>query len=230
MRVVLISAAVCAAVALPVHAGGLFSFEEVGGDVVGTFSGTLDLAPSDSFGVVTSPVGLSPEDASIVTGTVGAIDVPLDVETPLPFGYAYELVGLEAFGTGGFAAGTVAPGTTPFGLFGSAARDETSGVLTIDPGFLLDPTFTGSMTIAGASFASLGITPGESLITILPPPAPIQIESVFAASARSTADATITLRFVAPTEVPLPAGAALLLGALGFGAVVARRRRGAARA
>jgi hypothetical protein len=161
----------------------LISFGETGGGVVGTLSGSLDLTGA-IFRQVHIPMVpfVVPELGRVSTG-----------DSPLKPMNSYEAFG-PSFGPG---AETLATSTT-----GSAFLTDSLGVSVVE-GYAGE-ALTGTLAFAGATFASLGIVPGEYVYTL--------------------PNDTVTLRFgPATTVIPLPASLPLLLGGLGLAVAVRRR-------
>jgi hypothetical protein len=166
----------------------LFSFDETGGGVVGTISGSVDLTGAIFRGIhMPETAYVLPEFGRVSTGE------SLEVMN------SYEASGPLSFGPGELP-GTLATSTT-----GSKLIVSGGGVSVVES--YAGEALAGTLTFAGATFASLGITPGEYVITL--------------------PNDTVTLRFgPASTVIPLPATLPLVLGALGLTVFAARRRDG----
>jgi hypothetical protein len=188
---------VAGALCLSLMAGGaqaavLFAFEETGGNVVGTLSGELDLAGAASLGtafLADVPGLLFPPEAGLVLSPAGSGEIS---ET-----YAIDAPG--SFGGGPVSIATSAAGSL-FTLVGAFGGNASLGL----PEGYAGEALAGTITFAGASFASLGIAPGEYVYTL--------------------PNDTVTLRFGRTEVIPLPASLPLMLGALGLTLAVARRR------
>ena len=115
---------------------------ETGGDVVFSFSGSIDTSAlgAPSFTDPTTAVGVFPQHGSFAFGEVGTL---------VDFWAGY---GLLPFGTGGvwFADSVIGDG---FGL-------SFFGELFIEDGYVSGSTISGSFTFDNATFATLGLTPG----------------------------------------------------------------------
>lgn len=104
--------------------------------------------------------------------------------------------GPASFGTGGSTAATATTGS-PFFLLSNAT------VVGL-PEDYVGEALQSAVTFLGASFASIGIVPGDYVYSL--------------------PNDTVTLRFDEPAVIPLPATLPLILGALGLTLAVARRR------
>lgn len=168
----------------------LFDFEEGGGDVVGRLSGSLDL---------TGAVPLGPGSPSL--GDPGLVPLIGGLYNGNAVGDWYLISGPTYFGPGGPAAASSSTGS----LF-----QLNQAILSLPAGYASGAPLAGTLSFAGATLATLGITPGDYVFTL---------------EGAAAADNAITLRFTPGAVIPLPATLPLLLGALGLG-VVALRRRG----
>ncbi len=172
------------AVAAPSGAAVLIEAAEVGPDTVFSFSGSFDVTG------LTSRVAYNPNE--IINPGLGAIlFVGDDVDS-------YPVPSLPSFG----------PDVTTFGV--ARGDDDTLKLFSNDrvgfaPGYAGE-AISGSLTLSGQSFASLGLISGTFTTT-------------------ATNGSTITLRIGSePAVIPVPATLPLLLGGLlGLG-LVARRR------
>ena len=141
----------------------LFAFEETGGDVVGTLSGSADLTGLSFFFDGQVPGGyVDPELADLVSGP-GALDV-----------YA-GMAGPAAFGAGGLTNASSSAGHA-FGVLGA------TGFLGVPDGYASGATLDATTVFAGHTFASLGIMPGTYVynwssdsVTVRFGPAPIPL-------------------------------------------------------
>ena len=174
----------------------LLTATEVGSDVLLTGSGTANLA--DLFllpggGGATGSSGIDPSEPAAVTGPANPtlIDVYVGVNSPAPFG------------PGGLTFPTSGTGD----VFGA-----NSSVLVVPTGYTSGVPLFGTSTFAGATLASLGVTPGTYVWTW---------------GTGANAD-SLTLQIVptAPAAIPEPGTLSLLLmGGMTTGAGVLRRRR-----
>jgi hypothetical protein len=166
---------------------------ESGGNVVMTGSGSLDLSATTPS--VTSLALISSTNPSIAVVAIG---------TGLSDLYFVTLPGL-LFGPG---ASTLASSATG-GFLGISA---VSGLLVVPAGYQSDtPLGTSTATFTGATFASLGMTPGSYVFS-------------WGDRTANTFD-TFTLNIIAsPTGVPAPAALSLL--GLGLAGLLLARRRG----
>ena len=189
-RLLLAAAALCSAMwARDAPAAVLWSFEETGGGVVGMFSGSLDLTGATRAGISNvSQSQMTPTIATIFSGADFTLEVDL-----------YELDGPVSFGTGSTTLASSVSGSSLI-ISGSA------GLVGVPIGYLSGNPLGGQITFAGATFASLGVTPGEYVYSL--------------------PEDRVTLRFGPATVIPLPATLPLMLGAFGMAALAMRRRRG----
>ena len=193
-KLTLAALATCLPLVAPAsNAAVLFSFEEAGGDVVGSFSGALDLTGAEHLFLSFTSGGGAIDPSRAIATAFGSDDVTgLD---------AYQL----SFRPSSFGSGGYTPGDANGSVFG---LDNRSGLLFVPFGYA-GGALSGSVSFAGATFASLGINPGEYLFSI--------------------PNDTITLSFGGEgggsvNPIPLPAALPLLIGALGLAGVFLRRR------
>lgn len=192
-----IAAALCAAGTLfaAADAAVLVEFTEVGGNVVGVLSGSLDLT------------GLSPE-LTIQTQAVGAIypsNPSLDmfpVDGPTDY---YAMTGPTTFGTGGPFGGTATGTGFGTGFFTFGPPTTTVYVAQVYSDYVSNAPMSGTLTIVGATFADMGVALGDYVWTL------------------ANGD-TVTLRF-SPSALAVPVPAALPLMAAGLGFLGMMRRR-----
>jgi hypothetical protein len=183
--------------ALPAQAAGfVMTFEQVGGNVVESGSGTLDLTDLTPYGTAgLATADLWPAIGYINTGVTGAIvDVYKGLTGPTGFGSGS---GALASSSSGDAIG-IAGSNSPYGLL----------LLWVPSGYVSDNPLTDTATYAGASFASLGMTPGTYVWTW--------------GSGADTGSFTVDVRADA---VPEPTGLMLLALPIGLLGLLATRRR-----
>ena len=180
-------------VAAPASASVLWEFDQVGSDVVGTFSGSLDLSnapfnfsgPQNSLGYI-QPYNTSLSGGGNVSGAGGTFDSYLLSSGPASFGFGTSTI-FASSSTGSLFA-IQGPGTS------SCCGTPIPGKVYVPEGyglFSLSGPLSGTVTFAGATFSSLGITPGDYVYSL--------------------PNDTITLSFV----TPLPAALPLFLSGLG---------------
>lgn len=116
------------------------SFSQVGGNVVTTGSGSLNLAGLTYLGSGANFASVEPSFATVLVG--GGND-----------GVYSGLTGPNAFGPGGFAQPTSFTG----GVFGFS---QSSGFLYVAQDYVSLSAITSTATYNGATFASLGLTQG----------------------------------------------------------------------
>jgi PEP-CTERM motif len=139
-----------AAVGGPAEASVVIDMSEVGGNVVTTGSGTVDLA-----GLSFSSSG---GDAGFVFASLGSVGVGSSSEAgdDLYSG----AIGPASFGTGGFIIPFGQSGDL-LGLFGNFFPAE----IFVPHGYVSGTLLSGSSTYVGQTFASLGLTRGTYLYT-----------------------------------------------------------------
>jgi len=177
------------------NAALVIAFEEVGGNVVATGSGSALLADLTYLTTYDNDTaGVTP---SLAAAVVGSPDEEIAI---LWTGIA----GPSSFGSGTFTAPT-SGGGDKFGLWGQVGGNPIA-LLHLPNGYSSGDPLSSSSTYAGASFASLGLTPGTY---------------TWASGTGPTAD---SLRInIGP--VPEPGAWAMASGVLCLAAVAARRSR-----
>lgn len=169
-------------------AAATFTFVEQGGDVVGSLSGSLDIAGlssvSDSFG-----------GASIDAGLAFLRSAPAAAVAML----GYDVAGPLFLGPGGGDVAASARAGLALNLFGGLIG---GGLLFLDAGYGSGDAMTGSMTFGGADFAALGVTPGSYTYVLAN-------QDTFTVVFQETA-------VPAPASLPLLAGALGMLGLAGL--------------
>jgi hypothetical protein len=164
----------------------IVNIEQVGLDIVATYSGTLNYggAATSAYIFTSSSVSFNPS-----AGSFGILPSATNTR------YTYASSFTTPFGTGGSA--------TPTSYAGDAFV-VGSNILWTSQGFANPGSFSGSMTFAGETYASMGLVPGSTSVATLP-------------------NDTITFAVAA---VPLPAALPMLgLGLGAMGLIGARRRR-----
>jgi hypothetical protein len=141
----LIAAAGVMAGANSARAAAVFTFSQVGPNVVGTLSGSLDMTGAVEDGATPSyGPSLSPDAPQVIAtpGTQNAI--------------AYDATGPSSFGTGFYFTG-VATGSGPF---------EVSNFDIVLPTDYSGGSLDNTLTIANETYSSMGITPGDYVFTL----------------------------------------------------------------
>ena len=124
------------------QAGYILTLQEVGSDVMATGSGTLDLTGLSFISLSVQSAGMFPAHGFIATGSSG----PVSIYTGF--------TGAPSFGSGSFTAASSSSGD----LVGIS---NAAGELIVPQGYLgLGFPLSDSATYTGATFASLGVTPG----------------------------------------------------------------------
>lgn len=185
--------------AAPTPAAVIMSFQEVGGGVTATATGTLNTTGLSVLPGTSSGAGVLPSNNFVLLQNPSAVNILSNI---------YTIVNTNPpFGSGGFTLASTGGGG-PFGF------SNSSGLLNVfaPRNYVSGSPLFGTMTFDGATFASLGLTPGTY---------------TYAFNSGANAD-TITLR-IGPAQtadpVPEPATLAVFAGLAAVGGLVARRRR-----
>ena len=193
----IVSLAAAITTAVPAIAGLVITFEESGSNVVATLSGSLAALPTPD------------NNANAILRNRAAGGSPYFDSTDQPSGTSvnlndYEFDPLNSFPDFGTSS-TIVNATGAAGLNTSVFINVNR--LALPPSYTPGTSFTGALTWAGSSFASLQLTPGS-----------------YSGTLKNAETVTINV-------VPEPATAALGLVSLGCGAAfVIRRARGTKRA
>ena len=125
------------------------NINQVGGDVVATASGSLDLTGLTAVGLFSLDKQVQGSDAYIGVGSAFSVD-----------GYS-GLSGPAAFGSGGAFDSSSSSGDG-FGLNGSLFG---SPYVFVPAAYVSGTAIMGTATWSGATLASLGLTPGQYIYT-----------------------------------------------------------------
>ena len=139
-------AIICGLSVQTAQAGFIVSLQQVGPDVVATGSGTFDLTDLSLFLVVNTTGGhISPANALILTGStaIASVDLYKGVSAPPNFGSGSSNATF-------LGSGSIVGVGMPF----------STNVVTVPAGYLSGTLLTSSSTWSGATFSSLGVTPG----------------------------------------------------------------------
>jgi hypothetical protein len=144
LKTLFLIACLMAAGALPARAIVIVNATEIGGNVVFAGGGTLNLADLAGPSSTGSNAGIFPSSEIALLGANPSTSVPVDF-------YSGGVVSPGPFGPGGGTIGDLGSGDR-FGVF------QTS--LVVPAGYSSGGLLNGSITFTGATFASLGVTPG----------------------------------------------------------------------
>jgi hypothetical protein len=131
--------------AVPAKAGFIMTLKESGGDVIGTGSGSFDLSGLEyNFSSHLGSAGIVPSSGFIVFG-LGTSETEIDAWTgltmPPDFGY--------------FGPGNSSDPSSTGDLVGVLFNE-----LFVPAGYVSGTALSNTATFSGASFSSLGVTPG----------------------------------------------------------------------
>ena len=180
----------CAGLAVPAQAAYIVTLQQVGANVVATGSGTLDLAALT--------LGDNGFQSGIIIASQGAIAVGPNASVTTYSGFT----GPTSFGSGG--------GHFPANNSGDTVGvDGNFNLVLVPEGYLSGSSLSDTSTYDGATFASLGVTPGT-------------YEWTWGTGADAD---NFTLQIGPVAVVPEPASLPLLvMGLAGLGMVVRTRR------
>ena len=131
----------CAGLAVPAQAAYIVTLQQVGANVVATGSGTLDLAALT--------LGDNGFQSGIIVASQGAIAVGPNASITTYSGFT----GPTSFGSGG--------GHSPANNSGDTVGvDGNFNFVLVPEGYLSGSSLSDTSTYDGATFASLGVTPG----------------------------------------------------------------------
>ena len=181
------------------------SLTQLVGKVVATGSGAIDTSGLGSATALNHSSHLDASDPFIALGASSTLD-------------GYSLASVTVSGPSSFGSGTFTPATSSSGSDAGFNLSYASSVFVNPPDVFVPLNYTsdssissGSATWNGATFSSLGVTPGTYKWTW-----------------GSGADQSFTLDIAAPSAVPEPSSLLLLatgLAGLGFLGSTRRRRR-----
>ncbi len=133
----------CSLAAPPAQADYIVTLTQVGGNVVATGSGTIDLTDLSLFGTGIVITSVTPSSGRI---TIGPAASPAFTTVYTGF------TGPTSFGSGGT--------TFPSSGSGPIVGTITSSLLVVPEGYVSGSTLSDTSTYDDATFASLGMTPG----------------------------------------------------------------------
>ncbi len=128
------------------RANVIATINQVGTSVVGTGSGTVDLAGLTFLGSGSLAAGVNPSIAAFNAGSG-------------PFDFYSGVSGPTSFGIGGPSFPASSSTGNPVSIFGQA------GELRLPQGYLTGGPLSGTFTFNNATFAGLGVTPGTYVWT-----------------------------------------------------------------
>ena len=125
--------------------GYIVTLEQVGGDVVATGGGAIDLAGLTFITSGSTQSEIAPTFATEATGGAGTVDEYSGVTGPF------------SFGSGVFTSATTGVGD----LVGiQVLNGEPTGFIFVPSGYVSDSALSDTATYTGQTFSSLGVTPG----------------------------------------------------------------------
>jgi len=127
----------------PARATVIVTALEVGGDVVLSGSGTLDLSAWTLIATTIAYGVMGPSNPSLVIGPAVADSVD------------------EYFLTGPVASSPFGPGPNASATSGSGDKFGIANLIFVPSGYVSGDPLSGASTYAGSSFASLGMAPGS---------------------------------------------------------------------
>ena len=196
MKKVILGAAVAALPLIaPVEAAVVIDVQEVGGNVVFTTTGSLDLTGATYFSTTQYDVGVISGGSNwyIASGSGSSVDT-------------YKMTSFDgAFGTNTtFLDSPSATSGDDFFIWGEGGSTEQVGV---KGGYVSGSNIFSTMSYFGTTFAAMGMTQGQYIYSI------------------PSDTIALNIGGSEPSAVPLPATLPLLLIGLGGVGVLARRRR-----
>ena len=147
MKTLLLTSLMALGTATATQASVVFAFEEVGADVIGTLSGSLDLTGLSFTLTNKSGIGIQASTGTLFSGVDALHGEAMQVDGVLPPGWS--------FGSGGLSLATATTGDV-------FALNNLSGQLRLILGadYSSNDPLSGTLLFAGQSFLSMGITPG----------------------------------------------------------------------
>ncbi|MBI3349196.1 MAG: PEP-CTERM sorting domain-containing protein [Burkholderiales bacterium] len=206
MRSTTLAAALTAmalSVPLTANAAAVFLFSEVGTDVVGRLTGSLDLtgARLKQQNAIAYNSGLFYSNGAFPAFQLQASNNAIDNQANAWFLESGVIAGTQNFN---FTSGSSSGGTSKFEIVyvpGPASDD----IMYLSSDYVSDSALDRTLTLSSRSFQSLGIAAGDYVFTLA-----------------GSLD-TVTLRFQNSSNVPEPGAMALALLALGAAASVRRK-------
>lgn len=179
------------------NASVVVNIEQTGGDVVASYSGSIDLAGLTGGGVVTASSQIDASRGIIVMGTNDFYNIGS------PVGSLYSgFSGPAAWGSGSSVDATSVAGD--FFVFGATSAYLTP-VVIVPVGYVSDAALSGGANFAGQTLGSLGLNVGQYVYTA------------------GNQTITINARF-GTSNVPEPASWALMIAGFGLVGTMLRAR------
>jgi hypothetical protein len=127
----------------------VIDISQVGGDVVTTGNGTVNLSDLSPSGSEPASGSLNPQLGGVIVGNEGTVDIYSGVSGP------------AAFGTGGLATASSISGD----LLGIGGSGLGAPAIFVPNDYISGTALSGSATYDGATLASLGLTGGKYVYT-----------------------------------------------------------------